>query len=174
MPRKIEKLPITWQLVRGIAHWNHIGSWTSPIIGWFGDGFYSHCDVLTPGGFLRGARSDVIRSIPAGVEDRPHFYETWARCTRFTINVTMDQYDRFWAYSDDQLHKPYDSHGLIETFVLGRQWRDDDAWWCSEMQAMNGEVADLWEIPQETLAVTPGDFVFLLAGAGAQREEIPV
>lgn len=156
---------LTFQLVRG-------KSWTSKVIGYFGAGFYSHIDVETPQGYLRGARSDVIKGIPAGYRDRPQNYESWAACTRYTIDVTPDQYAKYWRFSDDQLGKPYDSRGLISAFILGRNWRDDGQWWCSEETAMNGEYAGLWIIPPEMTSVEPGDMVYLLAGKQAARETI--
>ena len=156
---------ITWQLVRG-------REFSSRLIGWFGAGFYSHIDVITPAGDLRGARSDVIQGIPAGYEDRPQNYEQWAAATRYTLSVPDWKYHLYWEFSDAQLHKPYDSRGLIKAFVFGRRWRDDDSWWCSEEVAANGEYARLWNIPPEVKSVEPGDCAFLFVAAGAKREEM--
>lgn len=158
---------ITAQLVRG-------RDFTSALIGWFGAGYYSHIDVITPMGLLRGARSDHIGGMPPGVFDRPQNYEKWARCTRFTFDVSATQYQKFWQYSDMQLRKPYDTHGLIESFVFGRNWRDDDRWWCSELFAMTGERAWCWTIPDEKTRVTPGDCVDILVGRRALVQEMPV
>lgn len=165
---------LTWQLVRGRATWYRPTTWVSPIIGWFGDGYYTHIDVLTPQGMLRGARSDVIQGIPAGYQDRPQNYEEWVRCTRFTLPVRATQYSAYWDFSDAQLHKPYDSFGLLKTFLLERNWRDDSKWWCSEEVAANGEFARLWQVDPMVNGVTPGDMVYLLEGAHAVRQEMPV
>ena len=158
---------ITAQLVRGRGVSSHG-------IGYWGAGYYSHIDVVTPLGYLRGARSDVIKGIPAGVEDRPQRYERWERCTRYTFQVTDAQYLAYWSYSDKQLHKPYDTHGLIATFVFGRTWREDDSWWCSELFAMTSEQAGIIKIPKEVRSVTPGDCAFILAGLQALQQEMPV
>ena len=158
---------ITWQLVRGLG-------WISRAIGRYGSGFYSHIDVVTPAGKLRGARSDVIQGIPAGYEDRPQDYEKWAKRTRFTLEVPLGTWCKYWEFSNLQLHKPYDSHGLFDTFVLGRDWRENDSWWCSEEVGANGEYAGMWTIPPEVKSITPGDCAFLLVGAQAVREEMPV
>lgn len=158
---------ICFQLVRG-------RSFSSRVIGYFGAGYYSHIDVVTPAGLLRGARSDVIKGVRAGYEDRPQNYERWAHCTRYHVHVSGPQFKRYWEFSELQLHKPYDSRGLIEAFLFGREWRDDSAWWCSEEVAANGEYAGMWHIPPEVKSVEPGDCADLFAGKGARREEIPV
>lgn len=155
---------ITFQLVRGTGL-------VSRAIGYFGAGFYSHIDTVTPLGLLRGARSDVIHEIPAGVEDRPQNYERWAHVTRYTILATEPQYDQFWRFSDAQMGKPYDVRGLVDSFILGREWRENDSWWCSELVGACGEAAGLWQVPPEVRAIDPGDCVFLLAGLGANRKE---
>jgi hypothetical protein len=158
---------ITWQTVRGKGI-------SSRAIGWFGGGFYSHIDVITPIYALRGARSDKILGIPPGYRDRPQNYEKWAACTRWTVEVTDEQYAAYWMYSQLQLGKPYDSRGLVETFVFGRDWREDNSWWCSEEVAMNGEQAKLWTISKEMDSVEPGDCCFLFMGMNAVRQEMPV
>jgi len=165
---------ISWQLVRGKAYWNQPVTWTSPLIGYFGGGFYSHIDVLTPFGMLRGARSDVIRGIPSGVQDRPQHYAKWERCTRYTVDVSDGEYDRYWEFSAAQLGKPYDDRGLLKTFVLDepRDWRQQDSWWCSELVAATGEHAGIWVIPPEVQAVNPGDCAYLFAGKRARIQEL--
>jgi uncharacterized protein YycO len=155
---------LTFQLVRGLH-------WTSRVIGYFGAGYYSHIDVLTPAGKLRGARSDVIQGIDPGYQDRPYNYEKWAAQTQYTISVSDEEYAAYWAYSDKQLGKPYDSRGLISTFVFGRNWRDDGQWFCSEEVAMNLQAAHVLDIPPEIDSVEPGDCAFLFAGLQAKRQE---
>lgn len=158
---------ITFQLVRGY-------SLISRTIGYWGAGYYGHIDTLTPAGTLRGARSDVIQGIPAGVHDRPANYERWAKCVRYTVEVTDNQFAQFWAFSSMQLGKQYDTHGLVETFVLGRDWRDDNQWWCSELVAACLEASGVIVLAPELQKVTPGDCAFIFAGLLAKREEIPV
>jgi hypothetical protein len=163
---------LTWQLVRG-------KSWTSTVIGWFGDGYYSHIDVITPQGMLRGARSDVIKGIPAGYQDRPQHYETWARCTRFHAPVTPRQYQRYWDFSDSKLGASYDERGLLAAFLFGRKHtlkdpRDKWVGWCSQEVALDGAYAGLWRLPPDLFNVTPGDCAFMFAGKGAIEQEMPV
>lgn len=158
---------LTFQLVRGL-------SWTSRVIGYFGAGYYSHIDVLTPRGHLRGSRSDWIKGIKPGYQDRPQRYEKWAKCTRYTIKVTPEQYAAYWAFSDKQLGKPYDSRGLIDAFIFGRDYRDDGSWFCSEEAAMNLEAAGIIIVPPEVKSVDPGDCAFIFAGLRAHRQEMRV
>ena len=112
--------------------------------------------------------------VPAGYEDRPWAYgrATWATWTVFTTEVTDDEYELYWRFSDAQLHKPYDTRGLINTFVFGREWRDDSKWWCSEEVAANGEAAGLWKVDPEIKNVEPGDCAFLFAGRRARRQQM--
>jgi hypothetical protein len=154
------------QLVRG-------RSLLSRGIGYWGRGFYSHIDVVTPLGLLRGARSDEILGIESGVRDRPQNYETWARCTRYTIDLTDAQWEVYWEFSDKQVGKPYDTDGVIRAFVFGRDWRDDSNWWCSELWARNLEVPRVIQIAPEINAITPGDCGYILAGLKAVRKEMP-
>lgn len=157
---------ITFQLVRGKG-------WSSAIIGYFGAGYYSHIDVISPLGYLRGARSDVIKGIAPGYRDRPQHYEQWAKATQYTISVSDDQYDAYWRFSDKQLGKPYDSRGLVDAFILGREWRDDESWWCSEEVAANLEAAFIIKLPDEVRSVEPGDCAFIFAGLQAKYQEMP-
>lgn len=156
---------ITFQLVRGAGI-------SSRLIGWFGAGYYSHIDTETPAGLLRGARSDVIEGIAPGVRDRPQAYEKWLRQTRFTITVTDNQYERFWQFSDAQVGKPYDSRGLLDTFLFGRDWREDGQWWCSELVAACLEAGVIIEIAPEKKSVEPGDCVDIFEGLQAVRVEV--
>lgn len=175
---------ITWQLVRGRAYWWKPSTWTSPLIGYWGAGFYSHIDVVTPAGYLRGARSDTIKvgkwKIPPGYRDRPNNYERWVAQTRYTLSVTDEQYARYWEYSDRHLGDPYDERGLIMAFIFGRKHTVRDRrgkWvgWCSQEVARNSEHAGLLRIPPEVSNVDPGDCAFMFAGLNTRRREmIPV
>ncbi len=157
---------LTWQLVRGKGP----SSW---LIGFQGSGYYSHIDVLTPAGMLRGARSDWIGNVPPGYDDRPYGYEQWRTQTQYTVTVTDAQWAAYWAFSDAQLGKPYDKRGLVESFVLGRNWRDDDAWWCSEEVAVNMEKALIIPpLPSYIINVEPGDCAFLFMGLAAKVNDI--
>ncbi len=167
-PQPPEQLYISWSLVLGHG-------FTSRLIAWFGGGGYSHIDVITPTGDYRGAHADVIDEIPAGFQNRPAHYQSWKRQTIYTLAVTPAQYRLYWAFSDGQLGKPYDTRGLVKTFVFGRadDWRADDSWWCSEEVAANCEYAGIIRpLPLDVTHVEPGDCAFFLTGAGATWADV--
>ena len=150
----------------------------SRVIGYFGAGYYSHIDVRTPQGYYRGAFENerTVRGIwyPPGYEDRPEaYYGPALRVTDYTIDVSVGQWEEYWRASNAKLHKPYDYRGLWETFVEGRQWRDNDSWWCSEAVADNLEQGYIiTDLPSVMKAVEPGDCVFMFCARGARIEEI--
>lgn len=145
-------------------------------IGWFGGGGYSHIDVFTPAGFLRGSRSDIHLGIPAGYQDRPENYDDGniLRYTIFTLDVTPAQEAMYWEFSNRQLGKPYDKRGILG-FTFGRRdWREPDSWYCSEEVQANCEYATIFRpLPPELWRVDPGDnaFEFIQAGASFQTTE---
>lgn len=164
---QIQPLTIKFSLVRGRG-------WTSQLISWFGGGGYSHIDTITPQGMYRGARSDSIGGQPPGFWDRPAHYEKWARQTIFTLPVTPTQFDAYWRFSDAQLGKPYDSRGLVESFIFGRDWRQDDSWFCSEIVAAALENAGILQrLPVGVTKVNPGDCAFILTSLGATWKDEP-
>jgi hypothetical protein len=141
----------------------------SRAIGWFGGGGYSHIDVYTVDGNLRGARSDVIDGVPAGYQDRPDNYDkNIARYTIFTLNVPAAVEARYWDFSRAQVGKPYDKRG-IAGFALGyRDWRAPDSWYCSEEVQANCEYANIFKsLPAELWRVDPGDNAFQFCAIGA-------
>jgi hypothetical protein len=161
---------ITWQLVLGTGA-------SSKIIAWWGAGGFSHIDVVTPRDHLRGARSDVIKGIPAGYRDRPQNYERWAKQVRFTLEVTNEQYVKYWQFSDAHLGDPYDERGLFMAFLLGHRHKLRDPrnkWvgWCSQEVARNGEYAGIWTIPPQKTNIEPGDCAMIFTGAKAHYEKL--
>ncbi len=141
---------------------------TSSLISWFGGGGYSHVDVITPKGLLRGARSDRIGHKPAGYWDRPLSYDDWVKITVFDLSCTPTQEKRYWEFSNAQMRKPYDSRGILG-FVFGkRDWREDDSWFCSEEVCANAEYAEIFPTMYEHAnRVDPGDIAFILCALGA-------
>jgi hypothetical protein len=163
---------ITWSLVRAKGL-------ISRSIGWFGAGYYSHIDVVTPEGALRGARSDRWAGVDPGYQDRPWAYAapTWQAWTLYSSEVSDEQYERYWDFSDAKLGAPYDERSLLAAFLFGHKHKLRDRrskWvgWCSQEVALNGEHAGLWAIPPEVIDVTPGDCAYLFAGRHAKRTEM--
>lgn len=92
-------------------------------------GFWaSHVEALMPDGTLLGAHYD------GGVMARPHDYDA-GRFTREEyreIAASPDETARFHDFLRAQIGKPYDVTA-IAAFVLGRDWREQDSWFCSEL-----------------------------------------
>jgi hypothetical protein len=155
-----------WQLVqaRGLS---------SSLIGWFGGGGYSHIDVITPSGLLRGARSDVIGGAPAGYHDRTPNYDNWIRQTVFELPTSAEQDKKYWEFSDRQIGKPYDRRGILG-FALGqRDWKSPDSWFCSEQVQINCQYAYiLFPLFENCNRVDPGDIAFQFSALQAKRTEM--
>jgi uncharacterized protein YycO len=115
--------------------------WTSRLIARFSAGHLSHVDVKLPNGKLLGARSDNVGG-GEGVRERPDPYEPVAKMVYFEIEATPEQLAKFYGFLYDQLGKPYD-HLAILAFIWNRNWRDDDAWYCSELVAAALEEAGM-------------------------------
>ena len=156
-----------WQFVRGRGL-------ISSLISWY-DGIYSHVDVITPQGKLRGALSTTIGGVAPGYRDRPADYgiHNWCVRTVFTLPVTEKQEKKYWEFSNRQLGKPYDSRG-IAGFVFGkRNWREPDSWFCSEEVQANCEYADISPPMYENAnRVDPGDLAFILCALGASYVDL--
>lgn len=187
---------IEWRLYRSRG-------WMSDAIGWRSngaDGEYTHVDVLDPRtGWLWGAHCDSMMlpvtavptayakfeplllattkgvHIPSGFFPRPPNYQAkqWRRVTAFRLKVSELQLERFWDFTRQQWSAPYDTRGLLETYVLGRDWRDPGAWYCSEEQAAACEYSFILRklIYQ---AVEPADFAGLLNQAGAHQQDLQI
>ena len=108
------------------------------LIPWFTQGVVGHVDAVLGDGSLLGAQhQDGLGGQPAGVRVRPASYIAESGgldVVRVTIPAGADQVAAFEAFLHAQLGKPYDTRA-IEAFVLGRDWRTPDAWFCSELQA---------------------------------------
>lgn len=137
----------------------------SNLIKWFGGGpAYSHVDIVLPDGNLLGARSDKCGDIPPGVQIRPSDY--LAGQSTFQIKVPSyheDHEKEFYAFLAEQVGKPYDALA-IAAFVVGRNWRCNDAWFCSELAAAALEYSRLiFPLAAPANKVTPGDLLLVLS-----------
>lgn len=114
---------------------------SSRLIAWFSQAHLSHVDAVMPDGKLLGARSDNVGG-GDGVLERPNPYEDVAAVVYFDIPCTAQQGMAFYAFLRNQLGKRYD-HMAIFGFLFNRNWRDEDAWICSELQAAALEAAGI-------------------------------
>ena len=113
----------------------------SRFIAWYSGAPLSHVDAVMPNGKLLGARSDVVGG-GDGVLERPDPYEDVSAIVYFDIPCTPQQGMAFYAFLRAQLGKQYD-HMAIFGFLFNRNWRDEDAWICSELQAAALEAAGI-------------------------------
>jgi uncharacterized protein YycO len=107
---------------------------SSRLIAWYSAGHFSHVDILLPDGTLLGARADKIGPVPPGVQLRPAFYESWKERVVMCLDCTYEQETAFWKFAMGQIGKPYDTTAILG-FVTGRDWRQQDSWYCSELGA---------------------------------------
>lgn len=122
------------------------GGLSSRAISWFSAGSgakrLSHVDAVLDDGTLFGARSDRIGGEPPGCYRRPAGYEKWSYKVVFELACTDAQKKAWTTFLEAQYAKPYD-HLAIWGFALGRAWREDDCWICSELQSRALEVAGI-------------------------------
>jgi hypothetical protein len=120
-----------------------------------------------PSGDLCGARSDRVGHVPPGVQLRPPFYENWKERVVVGLKaIDPAEERRFYNFLHDQLGKPYDTTA-IWGFVSGRDWRDQDAWFCSELQAAALETAGvLPSLYTPRNKITPAGLATVLSAIG--------
>lgn len=144
----------------------------SRAIAWFSSGPFSHVDLVLDDGRLMGARSDVIKMpsgavVPAGVQIREPNYERWKERVVMKLPCTELQKQSVIAFNLSQEGKPYDKTA-IWGFMAGRDWRKQDQWFCSELQAAAIESADLTHpLYAPKNKVTPAALATLASAVGA-------
>jgi uncharacterized protein YycO len=105
---------------------------------------FSHVDMITPSGYLLGARTDYPVQGETGVQIRPWDYakSSWIRQEIFTLPSTPAQEKAFYNYALSQVGKPYDTLAIL-AFFADRDWRNEDAWFCDELLLACTERGDL-------------------------------
>jgi hypothetical protein len=145
------------------------GAFDSRIIRWDSRCRWSHVELLdcgdqkTFGAQLNGG----VRW--RGIDDLCYkqavAYETREiRCERAVEDV-------FFKFLLAQDGKPYDWRAIVSFGLGSRDWREDDSWFCSELQARALEVAGLLKLPDDipVWRITPRDLWVLIAGIGAKQ-----
>lgn len=147
---------IVLQFVRG----SDLGA---DLIAWFSHGGYSHVDTVVREGLL-GARSDRVGGAPAGVQIRDPSYIGESPALRVQIECAPDVSMAYEVFVRSQIGKPYDLEG-IAGFVSGRDWRDDSAWFCSELVAAALEGCGYFDHPlaAPTNKITPADLLLAVS-----------
>lgn len=105
-------------------------------------GLWSHVDAVLADGRLLGARDDVCAGVARGVQIRPAAYAPFTKTKLVRIPCPQAIADAYYAFLEQQLGKPYDELA-IAAFVVDRDWRQANAWFCDELQAAAGEAAML-------------------------------
>ena len=166
MPHSRARLPSTRPLVSDpiTLRWVAGVGFGSNLIEWFSHARFSHVGALLPDGSELGSRDDVIQGIPAGVQIRPPNYEPWRRTLSVTLPATEDQCAQFWAWLHSQIGKPYDQVGILG-FAADRNWREEDSWFCSEIQTAALEKCDWFShlLAVTESKITPGDLLLLIS-----------
>jgi uncharacterized protein YycO len=135
----------------------------SRLIEWYDHGQYSHVDTVLPDGSLLGARDDVIGSIPAGVQIRPAGYVIGDRMKRVTVPCSDAREQNYYDFVEAQIGKPYDEKA-IAAFFTGRDWRDESAWFCSELVAAGLEAAAVFfPLSAPCNKIAPDDLLLILS-----------
>jgi hypothetical protein len=149
--------PITLRWVAGVG-------FGAGLIEWFSHARSSHVGALLPDGSELGARSSRIGAVPAGVQTRPPAYEEWKRTLTVKLLSSDVQRAAFWTFLKEQIGKPYDLAAIFG-FASDRNWREPDAWFCSELQARALEVCGWFSFPLELARykITPGDLLLAVS-----------
>lgn len=135
---------------------------SSRAIAWFSQGHFSHVDACYDGALL-GARHDRVGGVSAGVQIRKPDYLPFSRRVVFEIPSTRSQTTTWRKFLNSQLGKPYDSMA-IWGFVTGRDWREDDSWICSELQAAALEASGIvGKLFVPAYKITPNALAFALS-----------
>jgi hypothetical protein len=139
---------------------------SSRLIAWFSAGPFSHVDCVMPSGDLLGARSDDVGG-GSGVRTRPSDYEKWRKTVTLKLPVRPAQERRFYDFLNVQIGKPYDKTAILG-FVAGRDWREQDSWFCSELQAAALESAGICPtLYAPASKITPAALATVLSALGA-------
>ena len=126
------------------------------------DGWCTHVEALMPDGTLLGAHLD------GGVMPRGVGYDktTMARELYVSLPNTAETFvaDKFHDFLRAQIGKPYDALA-IAGFVLDRDWRETDSWFCSELIAAGLEACGyLPPLSAIDNHVSPRDLLLVLSG----------
>ena len=136
----------------------------SKAIKFFSRGWPSHVDIVLGSGDLLGARSDSVAGRPPGVQIRPPAYEAFTKTQRVALTATAAQETAFLNFLEAQIGKPYDKTAII-AFAFGRDWRENDSWFCSELAAAALEECGWFPKPLANTVneITPRDLLLAVS-----------
>jgi hypothetical protein len=137
----------------------------SALIRAYGHGWCSHVDAVLEDGNLLGAR------LAGGVAVRAPGYASFSRSQIVEMPCAPGIAEAFYGFVRSQVGKRYDLLA-IAAFAVDRDWRDDNAWFCSELAGRALEVSRYFEHRLATQAnrLTPPDLLLLCS----TRVDIPL
>jgi hypothetical protein len=155
-------------------------AWQSGIIRKICHSPFSHVDVVMDGGCLgasdQGKDSPVLAGNPQGVAVRPHEYQEFGIRRRAVIRIPTADKQRFESLLRAELGKPFDGealHAFLSTRTsIGRDWRDADKWFCSELVTWALEEAGFfnYDLAVSKDRVSPADLLLILNPAMANLD----
>ena len=110
------------------------------LINWYGRGWAAHVDAQLPDYSLIGA-------VPFKGVHHLLFDSVSTKKLTVELPTTKEIQDKFYAFITDQLGKSYDWRSLFSMITYGRDWREDDSWFCSELIAAALEHSGYFEHP---------------------------
>lgn len=117
----------------------------------------THVDCVLPDGRLYGAR------MHGGVQARLPDYTKFKQTKILYLQTTREQENAFYSFLDAQLGKPYDWTAIF-AFVVNRDWREDDSWFCSELIIAALEFAKIIrKLSTSSNRVTPEMGMFMIS-----------
>ena len=149
------------------------GSLAARVIERFTDplGETGHVDIVMPDGSLLGAQNESnLGGKPSGVQIRPASYVADSggnNIVRVTIPTNPDTEQKIYDFAISQIGKPYDLTA-IAAFVAGRDWRNPDSWFCSELAASSLEQGGVFPFPLFAPAnkITPAGLLLTVSAFG--------
>jgi hypothetical protein len=152
----------------------------SRLIAWACRSPFSHVDVVLPDGTLLGAsdspHAPYVEGNPGGVAVRPADYQPFAIRRIAHVYVPARVEAKFIELLRSQLGEPFDGKAMHAVFNpdanAGRDWRDESAWFCSEMVSWALEEAGAFDAPPliSKDRVTPPDLLLMISHLVANAE----
>lgn len=157
---------VTLMAVAGDQFSSRLIEWRS--IGW------AHFASILPDGSVLDSRADIVKvkgaCYPEGVQLRPKGYlDTEPRWLKVEIPCTHAQANAWETALRSQLNKPYDFPGIWSFVTEGkdRNWREQSAWFCSELGLWALERAGIChQLDMPAFRFTPGDAIAICAALG--------
>lgn len=148
---------------------------SSRLIGWYGCGYggFSHAAPRLMNGDYIDARNNWTKTvdgktIPAGVQRRPEAVESWTKCVRATLPVSLAEYKAWEKYLRAGINQRYDQADILG-FILGKPLTQGDGYWiCSEWGASSLQAINRLpkEFPFPLRECTPNSLLWMVATAG--------